>query len=85
MEQFIMVLLTSIGGLMLAVIGFFLRQTMQEIKEIKKVTYSNKTKIEVMENDYLNKIDNLNQKFDLLYKGLEDLTQEIRELNKKMK
>lgn len=78
-------LLTTIGGLMLSIIGFFLRQTMQQLKDIKEVAYNTKTKVEVLENDYLNKVNSLNDKFDLLYNALEKLTNKIEELNKRIK
>lgn len=80
-----MELLTAIGGLMMAIIGFFLRQTMQELKDIKEVAYRTKTKVEVLENDYLNKVDSLNLKFDLLYNAIDKLTDKIEELNKRIK
>jgi uncharacterized coiled-coil DUF342 family protein len=79
-----MELLTIIGGLMLSVIGFFLRQTMNELKEVKEVAYKTKSKVEVLENDYLNKVASLNQKFDLLYNAIDKLTGKIEELNKKI-
>jgi peptidoglycan hydrolase CwlO-like protein len=78
-------LLTTIGGLMLAIIGFFLKQTMEELKTIKETTYETKTKVQVLENDYLNKIYNLNDRFDMLNSSLEKLTKNIEELNKRIK
>ena len=80
-----MELLTAIGGVMMAIIGFFLRQTMQELKDIKEVAYKTKTKVEVLENDYLNKVNSLNSKFDLLYNAIDKLTDKIEELNKRIK
>ena len=80
-----MELLTAIGGLMMGIIGFFLRQTMQELKDIKEVAYKTKTKVEVLENDYLNKVNSLNSKFDLLYNAIDKLTDKIEELNKRIK
>lgn len=77
-------LLTFIGGSMLAIIGYFLRQTMQELKDVKAVAYKTKTKVEVLENDYLNKIASLNEKFDLLYTAIDRLTTKIEELNKRI-
>ena len=70
---------------MMSIIGFFLRQTMQELKDVKKIAYETKTKVEVMENDYINKIASLNQKFDLLYNAIDKLSTQIEELNKRMK
>lgn len=78
-------LLTTIGGLMLSIIGFFLRQTMQQLKDIKEIAYKTKTKVEVLENDYLNKVNSLNDKFDLLYNAIDKLTNKIEELNKRIK
>ena len=42
-------LLTIIGGVMLVIIGFFLRQTMADLKSVKLMSYENKSKIEVLE------------------------------------
>lgn len=80
-----MQLLTAIGGLMVTVIGFFLRQTMQELRDVKEIAYKTKTKVEVLENDYLNKVNSLNDKFDLLYNAIDKLTNKIEELNKRIK
>lgn len=74
-------------SLMLGVISFFLKATMDDIKKMKECVYSTKTKVEVMESDYLNKHHNLNEKFDLLNSAMKDLTIEIKglrsEINKK--
>jgi hypothetical protein len=68
-------------GVVISVIGYFLRKTIEEVKEVKSISYQNKTKIEVMENDYINKINNLNQKFDMLYNAIDKLTLKIDQLN----
>jgi peptidoglycan hydrolase CwlO-like protein len=77
-------LLTVIGGLMLSVIGYFLKRTMDELKEIKMITQDNQTKIKVLENDYVNKIDSLNQRIDMLYNSIEKLTDKIEKLSNKI-
>ena len=77
-------LLTLIGGLMLSVIGYFLKRTMDELKEIKTITYESQTKIKVLENDYVNKIDSLNQRIDMLYNSIEKLTDKIEKLSDKI-
>jgi hypothetical protein len=74
-------ILTLIGGLMFAVIGYFLKGTMDDLKSVKQMSYETKTKVEVLEREYMIKIDNLNDKFDLLYQGIKDLTREISKLN----
>jgi peptidoglycan hydrolase CwlO-like protein len=77
-------LLTVIGGLMLSVIGYFLKRTMDELKEIKMITQDNQTKIKILENDYVNKIDSLNQRIDMLYNSIEKLTDKIEKLSSKI-
>ncbi len=67
-------------GILLSIIAFFLKGTMDDIKKMKACVYSTKTKVEVMESDYLNKHHNLNEKFDLLNSALKDLTTEIKSL-----
>lgn len=67
-------------GVLLSVIAFFLKGTMDDIKKMKECVYSTKTKVEVMESDYLNKHQNLTEKFDLLNTTMKDLTSEIKNL-----
>lgn len=81
----IMAILTVIGGVMLSIIGFFLKRTMEELKEVKVIAYDTKSKVQVLENDYLNKIDTLNHRIDMLYNSIDKLTSKIEELNKNIK
>jgi flagellar capping protein FliD len=71
-------------GVMLGVISFFLKATMDDIKKMKECVYSTKTKVEVMEKDYLNKHQNLTEKFDLLNTTMRDLTSEIKKLSEQI-
>jgi len=71
-------------GVMLGVISFFLKATMDDIKKMKECVYSTKTKVEVMESDYLNKHQNLTEKFDLLNTTMKDLTSEIKKLSEQI-
>ena len=80
-----MAILTSIGGVMLAIIGYFLKSTMDELKEVKKVTYMTVTKLEVLERDYMLQLKHLNTKLDDLTDVVTDLTKEIKSLNEKVK
>jgi competence protein ComGF len=78
-------LLTTIGGIMLAVIGWFLKQTMAELKDVKEMSYSTKNQLDVLKNDHINKYANMTDKFDELKLAVVDLTKEIKELNKRTK
>lgn len=78
-------ILTFVGGVAVSIIGYFLRNTMNELKEVKEIAFDTKVKMEVLENDYLNKIENLNTKFDLLAENIKELNKNIKELSEKIK
>lgn len=80
-----MEILTLIGGLMLSVIGYFLKRTMEDLKDVKQLSYDNKSQIELLKVDYANKIQHLTEKFDELKLTMTDLIKEIKELNKRIK
>jgi hypothetical protein len=76
-------LLVAIGGIMLTVIGWFLKQTMDDLKSVKLLSYETKNKLDILQNDHMNKHATLTDKFDELKQALNDLTKELKELNKK--
>jgi peptidoglycan hydrolase CwlO-like protein len=73
--------LTTIGGIMLAIIGFFLKSTMNELKDVKEVAYRTQTRVEVMENRF----SNIDAKIEDLKEAVKELTVEIKMLNTKIK
>ena len=76
-------LLFILGGVSISIIGYFLKKTLDELEKVKTISYENKNRLSVIENDYLNKVANLNDRFDLLYDAMKDLTNEIKELNRR--
>lgn len=78
-----MSLLTAVGGIMLSVISYFLKQTMQELKDVKTMAYDTKSKLDILSNDHTNKYDNLTTKMSELKEVITDLTKEIKQLNKR--
>jgi hypothetical protein len=76
-------ILTLIGGIMLTIIGYFLKNTMDDLKSVKLLTYETKNKLDILQNDHINKHANLTDKFDELKQALNELTKELKELNKK--
>jgi peptidoglycan hydrolase CwlO-like protein len=78
-------ILTAIGGVMLAIIGYFLKATMAELKEVKELSYRTKSQLDILKNDHNNKYDNMTEKFDELKAAVIELTKEIKELNKRAK
>ena len=78
-----MTILTMIGGVMLTILGYFLKETMNDLKSVKLLTYETKNKLDILQNDHINKHANLTDKFDELKTALNELTKELKELNKK--
>lgn len=78
-------ILTLMGGISISIISYFLKSTMDDLKTVKNVSYETKTKLEVLENEYMNKIERLNERFDLLYNAIEKLSDKIENLNKYLK
>ena len=78
-------LLTVIGGVMLSIIGYFLKKTMEDLKSVKEMAYDNKSKLELLQNDYNNKHSNLTEKFDELKLTMTELIKEIKALNQRIK
>ncbi len=76
-------ILTLIGGVMLTILGYFLKSTMDDLKSVKLLTYETKNKLDILQNDHINKHANLTDKFDELKQALNELTKELKELNKK--
>lgn len=70
-----------IGGVLLGIIGFFLRKSLEDIKSLKDLAYKTDRELEVLKTDYINKHKRLEEKFDELYSAVKDLTIEIKSLN----
>ena len=78
-------ILTIIGGVMLSIIGYFLKKTMEDLKDTKGIAYTTKSELDILKNDHSNKYNNLTEKFDELKSAMVDLTKEIKELNRRVK
>lgn len=81
----IMTVLTFIGGIMLTVIGYFLKKTMEELKEVKVLSNETSTKLKVLEKQYTLELEYLTERFDDLNDTMKDLIKEIKNLNDKIK
>ena len=79
-------------GILLAVVGFFLRDFWMNIKQLRNDVDSNKekisitdTKLEVLTKDHDLKHNHLSEKFDTLSEALKELTKEIKVLSVEIK
>lgn len=82
-NEWIMVIL----GILFSVVGYFLRETMDQLKDAKrdisdlKLRCSeNKSQLEILKNDHTNKTEALNDKMDELKSVMRDLSKEIKSL-----
>lgn len=73
------------GGIIISIIGYFLRKTMDEQKDIQILAVKTKNELDVLKNDHDNKHLHLSDKFDDLKDSIIILTREIKELTSKIK
>ena len=58
---------------------------MEELKQIKELSYKTKGDLDLLKNDHNNKYSNMSDKMEELKGAVVDLTKEIKELNKRVK
>lgn len=63
-------------GMVVLILGYFLKSLIEEHKFTQKLTIENKAKIDLVENNQ----DNLRDRFHELFEAVKDLTKEIRNL-----
>lgn len=73
-------LIPTIIGLVVSVIGYFLKQTMNKLDAVEKQCIENKAKIDIVDNNH----SHLSEKVDKLYDAIKDLTIEIKNLSKEI-
>lgn len=80
-----------VGGLLIAIIGFFLKRTMNDMDrvvddlvKVRNEVYINKSRMDVMEKEYILKHEHLGEKFDELHDAVKDLIIEIKSLTQEL-
>lgn len=81
----ILTILIFIGGVITSIIGYFLRKTMDDLKEIQTATVSIRKDLDVLSKDHDNKHAYITEKFDDLKDSIVTLTNEIKHLTAKIK
>jgi len=76
--------LVYVLGLALGIIAYFLKMTMDRLKDVEKQTSFNTQKCSVLENEYNLKFIHMSEKFDELHNAVRDLTLEIRSLTREL-
>ena len=78
-------ILSTILAIILSIIGYFLKRTMDDLDKTKDLSNKTKSELDVLKTDHLNKHEHLSDKFDDLKDSIVVLTKEIKELTAKMK
>lgn len=76
--------LIYILGISLAVVTYFLKATMDRLKDVEKQSNNNTQKCSVLEGEYNLKFMHMSEKFDELHYAVKDLTTEIKSLTKEL-
>jgi len=79
------IIMSTILGIIISIIGYFLKRTMGELDKTKELGIKTATELEVLKTDHLNKHEHLSDKFDDLKDSIVILTREIKELTAKIK
>lgn len=84
-ETLIISIVVALGGIIVAIIGYFLKGTMEDVKETAKLAVKTKSELDVLANDHSNKHISMTDKFEDLKDSIVTLTKEIKELTSQIK
>ena len=73
-------LIPTIIGIVISVMGYFLKKTMDKLDAVEKQGIENKAKIDIVDNNHTH----LSEKVEKLYDAIKDLTVEIKNLSKEI-
>lgn len=79
--EIILKIVTPIFVLITSVIGYFLKSLMNEHKEYKGKVDDINTKLQLLENEHINKVEMLNDKIDSLHNAIEKLSDKLDKIN----
>ena len=72
-------------GFLITILGYFLKRVMDEHDKTKEIAMNTKNKLDIVENDYLNKHSHISEKMEELYGALKELSNDIKQLTKELK
>jgi len=74
----------TIGGILVSVISYFLKKTMDKLSDVEKLSNENKNQIDLLKVEHKLEMKGLTEKFDELKHAVNELIKEIKELNKRI-
>lgn len=83
--EIVLKIVTPIVLIVTSIISYFLKSLMNEHKEYKKKVDLMDTKLQILENEHINKVEMLNDKIDSLYNAIEKLSDKLDKINEHVK
>lgn len=67
-------------GILFGALSYFLKDVIDDVKELKKQYANTKNELDVLKNDFVNKHNSMSDKFEELKDAMYDLTKEVKSL-----
>lgn len=78
-------LVMLIFGVLISIIGYFLKKTMEDLKDVQNMAQKTKIDLGLVKLDARNKYDNLLEKIQQLFETNKEIISELKQINDKMK
>lgn len=73
-----------IFGVLISIIGYFLKETMEDLKDVQNMAQETKIDLGLVKLDTKNKYDNLLEKIEQLFETNKEIISELKQIKDKM-
>ena len=84
MELSTSALVMLIFGVLISIIGYFLKETMEDLKDVQNMAQETKIDLGLVKLDNKNKYDNLLEKIEQLFETNKEIISELKQIKDKM-
>ena len=84
MELSTSALVMLIFGVLISIIGYFLKETMEDLKDVQNMAQKTKIDLGLVKLDTKNKYDNLLEKIEQLFETNKEIISELKQIKDKM-
>ena len=77
-------LVMLIFGILISIIGYFLKKTMDDLKDVQNMAQETKIDLGLVKLDTKNKYDNLLEKIEQLFETNKEIISELKQIKDKM-
>ena len=78
-------LVMLIFGVLISIIGYFLKETIEDLKDVQNMAQETKIDLGLVKLDNKNKYDNLLEKIQQLFENNKEIISELKQIKGKMK